>query len=314
MKKNLLLPVMMLILLIPVMNLTSCGGAGQDGSVVDMILNHECNPPVLKEIEVPAPDSVGIIFDEWIRPLEDTFGKCTVSSSGNYLHIGLYSQLIPGQSTEISGTVVDRYGNTNTFNVTVWGLNTDPAVLRINEFTTKGTKTQPDRTELKVIHGGSIAGMVLYDGVPDSMRNMVVLPNLEVQPGTFITVWWNDTLPQNIPETETANINVLAGGGLSENNGIMCLCMSPMQGAQVLDCVVWSAMASAQYDGYGTKEVWQRVSQAIDNGWWTGDPVYSGWSTSTRAMALGRDGEWYTTVQGGITFGSENISDAYKPD
>ena len=301
------------IVLVLLAGLTSCkDGVSAEDTIVNMFTLKDCVPPSLISAAALDEYTAAFVFDEEVFPLEGSFTGGSPASGGLSVRIALDSKLAAGNSARIGGTVYDSFGNTTTFEVTVWGLNGNPAVLRINEFTTKGSRNQPDRTELKVMRPGSTAGLVLYDGIPGSYRAFVVLPHYEVQSTSFITVWWCDALPAGVKEREGANINIAAGGGLSENNGIMCLASSPVQGAAVTDCVVWSSKESAQYEGYGTKEVWERVTAASESGWWAGEAVYSGWSTSTRAMALGADGRWYTTVQGGLTFGSENTAAAYK--
>jgi hypothetical protein len=253
-----------------------------------------------------------LVFDEEVFALETSFEGMNAYSQGNTLYVNSGQLISAGSSTEICGSVRDSCGNTTTFKVLVWGINPSPAGLKINEFTTKGSKTQPDRTELKVNRAGNIAGMVLYDGIPGDYRARFIFPSADVVQGDFVTIWWCDELPSGVKVKDGKKLNYAAGGGLSENNGIMCLGISPAQGAAVMDCVIWSSGESTQYEGYGTKEVLERVNVALDNQWWSGSPVYSGWSTSTRSMALDSNGVWYTTVQGGLSFGEENLSDAYS--
>ena len=277
-----------------------------------MLTLKDSSPPVLISVQAGDERTACIVFDEDIFALEGSFPGMETWSRGNALYVDSGMQIKAGENVVISGSVRDNCGNTTTFRVLVWGINSHPAGLKINEFTTRGSKTQPDRTELKVIRQGDIAGMVLYDGIPGDYRSMIVFPSHEVEAGSFVTVWWCDELPSGVKGRDGNNLNLAAGGGLSENNGIMCLSTSPAQGAAVTDCVVWSSGESTQFGGYGTKEVQERVLIALENMWWAGDPVFCGWSTSTRSMALDSGGVWYTTVQGGLTFGSENTSAAYS--
>lgn len=294
--------------------LTGCTEGLQAGTpVVNMFALGDSSAPVILSVRTVDEKTACVVFDESIIPIEDSFLPHSASAAGTTLRVDLGRVLAAGTSQVICGTVRDESGNTVTFSVVAWGLNDNPAQMRINEFTTKGTRTQPDRTELRVMRGGNTAGIVLCDGIPGLYRTMVVLPSFEVQSGSFVTVWWTDVLPSGVKEKEGNNINVLAGGGLSENNGIMCIVSDPSQGCEVRDCVIWSSMESTQFGGYGTKEVLDRVNTALENGWWEGPPVYSGYSTSTRSMALGKDGIWYTTVQGGISFGDENNAAQYNP-
>ena len=281
-------------------------------SVVNMLTLKDSSPPVLLSVQTEDERTACLQFNEDIFALENSFSGMETVSKGNALYVDFGKEVDAGCKVEICGTVRDNCGNTATFKVQMWGFNPVPAKLRINEFTSRGSKTQPDRTELKVIKPGNIAGMVLYDGIPGDFRSMYIFPSYSVEAGSFITVWWCDELPTGVKTQETNNLNFAAGGGLSENNGIMCLSVSPAQGAAVSDCVIWSSGESSQFGGYGTKEVQDRVLYALEKMWWTGDPIFCGWSTSTRSMALNSSGFWYTTVQGGLTFGKVNTSEAFS--
>ena len=303
-------PVKIILALLPSLLFCSClDAAASPEAAVNMLTLKDTSPPMLLSAQAKDERTAYIVFDEDVFALETSFEGMDVYSQGSVLYVDPGYLIDAGSSSEICGSVRDSVGNTTTFRVQIWGINPTPARLRINEFTTKGSKTQPDRTELKVTKAGNIAGMVLYDGIPGDYRTRFIFPSADVARGDFITVWWCDELPSGVKAKDG---NYVAGGGLSENNGVLCLGISPAQGAAVMDCVVWSSGESSQYEGYGTKEVLDRVNVALDNMWWAGDPVYSGWSTSTRSMALNPDGDWYTTVQGGLSFGEENLSGAYS--
>lgn len=281
-------------------------------SVVNMLSLKDSSPPVLLSIQAEDERTACLQFDEDIFALEGSFPGMETVSKGNALYVDFGKEIDAGSKVEICGSVRDNCGNSVTFKVQVWGFNPTPAKLKINEFTTRGSKTQPDRTELKVVRPGNIAGMVLYDGIPGNFRSMYIFPSYNAGTGSFVTVWWCDELPSGVKTQEANNLNFAAGGGLSENNGIMCLSVSPAQGAAVSDCVIWSSGESSQFGGYGTKEVQDRVLFALEKMWWAGDPIFCGWSTSTRSMALNSSGLWYTTVQGGLTFGGENTAAAFS--
>ena len=299
--------------LLPCFLLCSCyDGTSSPEAFVNMFTLKDSRAPVLVSVQTLDENTAVLVFDEDVFALEGSFAGMEVRPDGNVLYVDSGRKIEAGTSVTICGSVRDICGNSVTFRVLVWGVNPCPAVLKINEFTTKGSKTQPDRTELKVVRSGNTAGIVLYDGIPGDYRSMIVLPSYEVSGESFITVWWCDDLPSGVIVRDGNNINLAAGGGLSENNGIMCLATSPAQGAAVTDCVVWTSGESSQYGGFGTKEVLDRVNTALENMWWSGEPVLSLWSTSTRSMALDANGTWYTTVQGGLSFGAANLSEAYS--
>ncbi len=267
--------------------------------------------PVLKSAKAVSSDRVELVFDEDVFADPEAFYPCTAVVDANVLTVFPNREIKPGSSVQLEGTVRDGAGNSTTFSVCIWGYNRVPAIMRINEFTTKGTKTQPDRTELRVMGSGNLAGMALYDGIPGNYRAVCIMPDADVSSGDFVVVWWCEALPSGVRFRDGRVVNLCASGGLSENNGVLSLSVSPEQGAEVQDTVVYSARESAQFEGYGTREVYERVITARERGWWASESVYSAWSSSTRSMALDPDGRWYTTVQGGSSFGSENTSAEY---
>lgn len=300
------------VLLLCLLSLVSCGESGAGNpEFVNMLTLTDTAFPVLMSAQAVDTDRVELVFDENVFADENAFYPCLLEINSNVLTLYPPAGIKAGDSVRLDGTVRDGAGNSATFSIEVWGYNPDPAVMRINEFTTKGTRTRPDRTELKVLCGGNLAGMALYDGIPGDYRTLCVLPDEEVGAGDFVVVWWCEALPSGVRQHGDGVVNVCAGGGLSENNGILSLSVSPAQGADVQDVVVWSSGESVQYGGFGTKEVLERVEKARSMFWWDGEPVYSAWSASTRSMALGPEGRWYTTVQGGSSFGSENTSEEY---
>ena len=300
------------VLLCCLLCLVSCGDSESGGrGFVNMLTLADTAFPVLMSAEAVASDRVELVFDENIFADDYAFYPCRCEINSNVLTLYPPSKIKAGESVRLEGTVRDVAGNSATFSIEIWGYNPDPAVVRINEFTTKGTKTQPDRTELRVQGGGNLAGMAVYDGIPGDFRTMCILPDENVGAGDFVVIWWCEALPAGVDRHSGRVVNICAGGGLSENNGVLSVSVSPAQGADVQDVVVYSSGESVQYEGFGTKEVLERVVKASSMFWWDGEPVYSGWSASTRSMALGQDGRWYTTVQGGSSFGGENMSGEY---
>ena len=274
--------------------------------------------PVLISASTQSSSVVKLDFSEPVKVYGSSFGEYSARSDGKSIYISLPSSLEPGCRSEISGRVRDYAGNTCGFSVQVWGLNPRlPAVL-INEFTTKGTEKSPDRTELRIMSDGNVNGMVLYSGIPDDWDGRVVFPDMEVRKGDNVVVWWTQDLPPSA-EAYPSGLNICAASsdGLPSNNGTLVLCDTPSIGAGILDAVVYSNF-SPSHQGYGTKSAEQRAVWVIESGQWKGDALDSTSSTATRSMSRnldGRDsdscGDWYITVTGGYTFGSDNTSEPY---
>ena len=274
--------------------------------------------PVLVGASTQSSSVVRLDFSEPVKVYGSSLGEYSARSDGKSIYITLPSSLEPGCRSEISGRVRDYAGNTCGFSVQVWGLNPRMPEVLINEFTTKGTEKSPDRTELRIMSDGNLNGMVLYSGIPDDWDVRVVFPDMEVRMGDKVVVWWTQELPTSA-ETDPSCLNICASSsdGLPSNNGTLVLCDTPSLGAGVLDAVVYSNF-SPSHQGYGTKSAEQRAMWVIGSGHWKGDALDSTSSTATRSMSRnmeGKDsdssGDWYITVTGGYTFGSDNTSESY---
>ena len=293
--------------------LASCMQTGIEENSVNVLDGSDGKPPVLLSVKTESSNVVRLEFNEPVAPYGNSFDACDVHQDGCDIVLSLKQNLKAGKCCRISGRVCDLQGNSCNVSVNVWGRNENPAGLVINEFTTKGTAKNPDRTELKVVSDGNIAGFAMYDGIPGNYRSMVVFDDTDVCKGDFIVVWWTTSASDGTLYSGPRAVDVCAGSetGLSENNGIITLSDSPSEGANVIDCLAYSNGESSQYGGFGTKEVQTRIETAKENKWLTADIVSPVNSTATRSVSRKADGTWYVTVTGGSTFGYENTSDAY---
>lgn len=287
----------------------SCSQVSQGGEIEDYSMGTDLKPPVLISVTAETETIVRLTFNETVIPYSSAFGFNNVFTDGCDVVIKLDSSLPAGKSRKLNGRVCDLNGNSCSVTVTVWGKNLYPAELEINEFTTKGSGASPDRTELKVTHSGSTAGFVLYDGIPGNFRNMVMIDDCQVKKGDFIVIWWTSSLPDGVfvhPSSDLWNICSFSQG-LSENNGIITLASSPSEGAQVFDCIAYSTGESTQFEGWGTKEVFERVESAKMFNWLKTETVSPKNSTATRSVSKNPlTGKWYITDTGKSTFGQEN--------
>nr|MCR5760695.1 hypothetical protein [Sphaerochaetaceae bacterium] len=156
---------------------------------------------------------------------------------------------------------------------------------------------------------------------PSDSKKSVVLPSAEVQEGDYVVIYWTEELPSSAVSTDS--VLYLCSGtetSLSDDNGILTLSSSPVQGSAVLDCVIYCSFESTQYEGFGTKAVLNRVNKALENAWWYSNAVDSSKSTSTRSICRKLNStdtdtasDWYTVTTRGLSFGSANTSEAYSP-
>ena len=275
--------------------------------------------PVLLGAYSESSSTVRLDFSEPVKLYGSYVGQYSARSEGKSIYIVLPSTLEPGVKTQISGRVRDNAGNTCGFSIQVWGMNPRLPDLVINEFTTKGSEKSPDRTELRILEDGNLNGMVLYGGIPDDWDVRLLFPDMEVRRNDKVVVWWTQELPETA-ESGNGVVNICAScsDNPSSNNGTFVLCDTPSIGARVIDAVIYSNFSSS-YQGFGTKSAQQRAQWVLDCGAWTGDAVDSTSSTATRSISRFSDGrdsdsaiDWYITVTGGSTFGSDNTSEPYS--
>lgn len=299
----------------------SCSEEQTVATIVNFFDMKDCQAPVLLEVNSTSSSSVSLVFDEEVYPIESSFDSMNIKALGCVLEVELPFTLTPDSYYDLKGRVKDVCGNSNLFSVRVWGYNQNPASAVINEFSTKGTENQPDRTEILITERGNIAGLVLYDGVPGDSKKSVILPYAELSTGDFVVVYWTDKLPSTVSSTEhVVYVCAESESSLSDDNGILTLTSSPSQGSRVLDCAVYSSLTSSQYEGFGTKAVLTRVEKAREENWWLSSAINSSTSTSTRTMcrypnSMDTDtaDEWYICETRGQSFGKENNGVPYSP-
>lgn len=299
------------ILLFVLLLICSCSLSDEGSEVFDMTLSRDTKSPVMLKAESENENIVRLTFSEPVIPYNNSFCDYYLESQGCDIILYFKGKFKAGKSYEIKGRVADLSGNTSFVEVTVWGCNEKLASVVINEFTTKGNTNNPDRTELLVTESGNLNGMCIYDGIDSDYRTKVMLGDIDVVSGQYVVIWWTDSLPL-VLDKDSINICAFTDKGLSENNGIITLTSSPGDAAKVLDCVVYSNQESSDYEGYGTKEVYQRVLKAKEKGYFTSKPINASSSTATRSVSRNeKTGKWYISVTGGATFGKANTSDEY---
>lgn len=321
MKRNISFMFVLLLLL------CSCTSEQKESSIVNFFSMKDCRPPQLMEVYCYEPCAAQLMFDEEVFIEDEWFSDCSVTVSGQTVSVEFGYELTPDMFFEIDGKVCDRYGNSTSFCVNVWGFNPSPVSALINEVTTKSSDTQPERTELLITGRGDLAGLTVYDGIPEDRKQSVILPSVKLSGGDYVVIYWAERLPGTdedmlitINEEGHTVVSICSGSktGLSDDNGIITLASSPSQGAEVLDCFIYSSFESTKYEGFGTKAVYERVLKAKENDWWLTQAVNSSKSTATRSMSrrLTEDTDtytdWYTTVSRGQSFGKRNMSAEYS--
>jgi len=293
---------------------------------INILEGKDSNPPVLIEIKASAQKQIMLIFDEKVTLiLNNNKDKIeSINYKGNIAYLLLKKTLEPWEKISLDFIALDTKKNSTSLVCPIYGFNARKPLALINEITTKGTKTQPDRTELLILKGGNLAGLTLYQGCIDNWDTRLILPNKEVNSGDFIVIWWTQELPSGI--NEDTNICAKTSSDPPTFNGCETLYSSPSKGALCLDAVIYANHEGVAYNKFGNKENEEQASSIVENGYWKSEEelltglsaVNSLKTTSTRSISRWKDQEdtdtnndWYITKTSGQTFGGPNTSEAF---
>jgi hypothetical protein len=330
------------------------------GPIADMreSLNPDLIPPQLLGVRTLNAGQLELAFDEppFCRPedlaVEPFLTVLGVQAEDCRLLIEIASQT-PGLPYQLEALVEDEAGNGLHFLTRFYGYNGEVPQLLINEFTTRGTGNHPDAVELKVMDGGNMGAVVLYEGTPNNHDDRLIFPTFPVSAGEFLIIHFKpEGIAEEIDETESRDLSggldasdraydfwIPYGTGISGNNGVISLYDRP--GGEILDGVLYSNRTSdsdEKYGGFGTLDSWERARElAVDGGWLIAgeqvrpeDAVNPEGSTGTRSMcrspgsaeAAGCTGaavdtdtaaDWHIVPTLGFTFGEENSDEIYVP-
>lgn len=284
--------------------------------------------PVFLGSEAIALDTVVYRFDETVFCQKEDFnvvdGYHTIVSivpMENTVSITFDKALEAGKRITVTGQVADSGGNTLWFSAGCWGRNDRIPMLLINEFTTKGSKNNPDQVELLALSAGNLAGITLYDGIGPFFDSECILSTCDVAQGDYIVITYGEEIP---PASELE----FYGGptGLGANNGVLTLCEFPE--GPIIDAVLYSNRTSSSdstYGGFGTKKVQERAALLAESGHWLpNDPLIpeagidSTSSTATRSMCRDPDpidtnsrADWHIVPTGKASFGAQNTAQRY---
>ena len=293
-----------------------------------VLLKEDFRPPVFLGAEVPDSYRVILDFSEPVELLEGCFssnpplslsaaGSADESSggaSGGRLELIFSEEMSPGLEYSLEVTVADAADNTHTLLAKVYGFNPRVPEVRLNEITTQGSTTNPDKVEIEVLSDGNTAGLVIFEGTVDFQDQYKVLPPVEVSAGDYLVVHFKPKgSPDEIDETESViqcraedssdyawDFWVEHGEGLSGNNGVVSL-YSHTAG-DLIDGFLYSNRTSesdTDYRGFGSIAVMEKADQLwLQEGWTASgfliapeDAVNPDDSTATRSMGRLPDAE-----------------------
>jgi hypothetical protein len=278
-------------------------------------LNPDLIPPQLLGVCTLSAEQLELSFDEppFCRledlAVEPFLEVLSVHSEECRLLIQIASQ-IPGWPYQLEALVEDEAGNGLHFLLQFYGFNGEVPELLINEFTTRGTGNHPDAVELKVVRGGNMGGVVLYEGTPGNYDDRLIFPAFEAADDDFLIIHFKPQgIAEEIDETSAKDLSggldasdqaydfwLPAGAGISGNNGVISCYNRP--GGEILDGVLYSNRTSdsdEKYGGFGTRDSWERARELVaDGGWFIAgervrpeDAVNPEGSTGTRSLCRG---------------------------
>jgi hypothetical protein len=295
----------------------------------NVLLGKDHLGPVLLKTESIGDKKAVYHFDEMVFCSTDDFS--VESPDNTIISVKPYKQsitleftkrLLPGQRINVHGKVADRVGNTLTFTAGVWGHNSRLPQLLINEFSSKGSDSNPDRIELLALSSGNLAGVAIYIGMADYYDNEYVFPSIELAKGDRLTLVYGH------PADDTNPLEFSTGAeGIGSNNGVISLYASP--DGKLLDAVIYSNRTSdsdEHYGGFGTAKVQRWAIALQESGQWSPIPIVpevaidSTYSTATRSYCRTEGDEdtdsksdWHIVPTRGASFGEPNLETEYEP-
>lgn len=334
-----------ILLIVSAVLIMSCG---QFRKYTDLS-NIDCTPPQFVSFSQPDTNHVLFTFNELIdenlssvKIYPEDVGF-TASCSANTVEVLFSDSTVPGMEYAFEAEIYDDSSNCLYILYPFYGFNPSLPHIVINEFTSQGSTSHPDVAEIFVVQGGNTAGMTIFEGTSEIFDSYFVFPGLEVNAGDYLLVHFRPQgIEEEINETESIissggidasdtawDFWINGGNGISGNNGVLSVYSSP--GGSIMDAVIYSNRTSdsdTKYDGFGSTKFKTQAEYLYENGYWRAetesirpedciDPEYS---TSTRSISRDMSApdtdskyDWYITVTGGSTFGSDNSADIYEP-
>ncbi len=314
----------------------------------------DTSPPLLEQSTITT-DALELYFNEPIQeevifrlPQEHEHIISSISVLQKKIRVTLTST-IAGKEYQFETTVHDITGNSSIIVDSFYGHNERVPTMLISEFICEGSKTNGDKIELAILSDGNTAGMVLQEGIGNTITLAVTLPALEVKKGEFIVVHLRPYPQENIQSelkhiaesthkqayTTAWDVFSTQDKGISNTNATLVLLSHP-KGA-VMDAVLYSTKtdkAEASYKGFGTNKTYYWAQQLLATKAWgttnnNGETeqviakpslaVNPYHSTTTRSISRNAQlddtntkRDWHITPTRGSTFGKQNTDEEYS--
>ena len=299
---------------------TSCGCNQEGPTITNLFAHKDSTPPKLLSAKAIDTATIKVQFSEEVRSTSVRLEVNGVRNT-NYLCVRdtlmlyLTSPMEIASSTRLEGRVEDPWGNSTSFAIDVWAYNPNRAGVLINEFSTKGSATNPDRVELRITKAGNLAGITISNGVGAYAKDRCILGNKQVYAGDFIVVAFQQG-------EKTLDHTSEQLGGLSSNNGCITVTESPDWESPILDAVLYSNKTTSTNGGFGSREVEESARLLYQGRHWDSPlaekAIDSTDSTATRTLCRSNyndtnsEQDWYVCDTRGASFGGENSESHYQ--
>ncbi len=294
------------------------------GRIYDSFLGQDMTLPKVLSYGLEDNQTFKIVYDRvvYLADAELDGRKLKGNMEGSIFDIRLSRTLSRGERAILSVTAETEIGNTLRSSFIVIGRNEDIPHTVINEASIQGTGDAPDRVELLFLEEGNTAGMVLRDGTAEGANHSYYLPQIDVQPGDMLLIYWNaehtgdDTVSGNGHTTHIADAG--SDTTLSGTNGTLILYAE--ENGDIMDGMVYTTGDNPNSDGYGNDRTRDAARLLREEGQWAGEPIDSNLVTSSRVLARLPGGwdtntseDFFITEPRKSTFGYPNEYFPYEP-
>lgn len=283
--------------------------------------------PCLLSLTVESTKSAYAQFDEDIKVVKVTLDNESQQYkylSSSKIQIIFNNPISVSEVKELYLIVEDLKGNTSSFIFSLSGKNERIPNIKITEFSSKGTDTQPDRIELLAYTSGNVEGIYCANGTKGNETYGFTLPSIEVKRGDYIVIYWSAVPEKSSFINNTNNTSYLIEANsnvkLATNNGCFVLYDTISGSGEILDAIVYSDNEATTYSGFGNANVEKSYNELVSEFEWIDEPIYSKHTTSTRTINRyngsddsNRNIDFYICDTKCLTFGNSNNEKKYTP-
>ena len=297
------------------------------GDIFNMLSANDKTLPCLLSLNVESTNSASVQFDEDIVVVKATLDGEKLQYkklSSSKLQLTFPKPLSVSEAKELYLIVEDLHGNSSSFIFTISGRNDRIPNIKITEFSSKGTPTQPDRIELLAYTEGNTEGIYCANGTKGNETFGFTLPSIDVKRGDYIVIYWSSKPEKESFTNNTGNttyqIEAKSDVKLATNNGCFVLYDTISGNGEILDALVYSDNEATTYSGFGNAKVEKSYKELVADFEWIDEPVYSKHTTSTRTINrfngtddTNRNIDFYICDTKCLTFGNSNNEKKYIP-